>query len=314
MTHLNYFALSAALGASIGPRSQVTRSPSSYREMTREMADLMSKRRPHVQVLHEPGCAGAQYIKRVCKAFMAVRDGYSPDRVVADPHMNREFLKLCEAFGLEDEAFNLNWTLLNLRKAGELSNLQSRKSIVADQWHYIYASEIAARSMFYRHNVSVDKLICHPKLVREFDKLAKLLAPGFSVFQYRWAALNVRKKGAFRAGQPDDLPKTVEWSHKLKFNAVRKVPKVTGVYTLHEDDVALYIASSEDLHESIGEQRRLAGVQLVEAGLWQPRPERLYWKYAALPDVSSSTRYGLVNRLVSTFAPVFNIPRHRAAA
>jgi hypothetical protein len=76
----------------------------------------------------------------------------------------------------------------------------------------------------------------------------------------------------------------------------------------------LYVASSENLHDSIDAQQRLVDVDLFEPDLWQPKPDALFWRYAALPDSPSTLRYGLVNELVGSLLPVFNIPRHRSAA
>ena len=150
MAEINYFAVSKALGATIGPAAKVSADPSWYAEATREMSDIVSKRRPHVLALHESESASRQYVSKVRKAFEAVREGFSPDRVVADPRLNRAFLNHCEAFGVEDEPFNLNWTLLTLRKNKLLHRLHSKRSSLPDQWKYAFASEVAATAMFYR--------------------------------------------------------------------------------------------------------------------------------------------------------------------
>src|SRR5947208_2511486 len=98
MAGINYFAIGAALGAAIGPRSKVPQNPSSFREATTEMAAILEKRRGHVQALHRPESTDAHYLSLVARAFRSVRDGFSTDRVVADPRFNRAFLSHCEAF------------------------------------------------------------------------------------------------------------------------------------------------------------------------------------------------------------------------
>jgi len=309
MANINYFALSAALGVTIGPRSRVLAGPQHYQQATLEMAALMEKRRPHFESLQEIGGSDRQYIAKVKKAFDAVREEFSPDRVVADPRLNRPFLSHCEAFGLDDDPFSLNWTLLNLRKNGELQGLKSRKSLVPGQWRYAYASELAARSIFYRFGATVDRIICHPSLVKEFDQLARSLAPGYSAFEYRWAALNIRKKGASVPSQWHLSPGKVHWSEPLAFDASNTVPEQKGIYVLNEEATALYVANTEDLHSSVQSQHSLVEVPLLEPDLWHPDPKKLFWRYVSLPEFPSVARYGLVNQLVGSLNPIFNIPR-----
>jgi hypothetical protein len=309
MGSINYFAVGSALDATIGPLSRVAHDISRYREATREMAELLARRRPHIEALHQPGSGQQKYIRSIRRAFEAVREGFSPDRVVADPRLNREFLSQCEAFGIDDVPFNLNWTLLNLRKSGQLVGLRSKKSVVHDQWRYAFASEMAATSIYYRQQVSVDRVICDPERVKEFDRLAKALAPGFSTFEYRWAALNIRKKGSSVGGQSKRRVGRLTWSDRLPFPHIQQVPHIKGIYTLHEDNTALYISNSEDLRESMGSQLRMIDVPLLEADLWHPDPQRLFWRYAELPEMPSNARSGMVNELIGTLKPVFNIPR-----
>jgi hypothetical protein len=312
MPSINYFAIGAALGAAIGPRSKISQNPSAFREATAEMAEIVGRRRAHVQVLHRHESSDAHYLNLVGRAFFAVRDGFSPDRVVADPRFNRAYLAHCESFGLHDSAYNLNWTLLNLRKAGELRNLHSKRSVVPGQWRYSFASEISARILFYRCGVSVDRLICHPQLVREFDRLARQLAPGFSSFQYRWAALNLRKKGAsVKRAQHIDR-EDVRWSESVRFRATQRVPQTKGIYSLLEDSAVLYVASSENLHLSVESQAHFTDISFGDSNLWHPDPRRLFWRFAEI-KAPATARQELVNELIEEMVPVFNIPRRKAA-
>ena len=64
---------------------------------------------------------------------------------------------------------------------------------------YEYASEMAIRFLQRQvrqregRDVSLDKIICDPDLVAEFDTLAARLASGFNPIEYRWVALGLRK-------------------------------------------------------------------------------------------------------------------------
>ena len=218
--------------------------------------------------------------------------------------------KRAQDFGLDDTVFRLNVALIGLRKHNKLK-AKSKRSVVLDQWRYAVASEVAARTMYYRYGASVDTTLAHPNLVAEFDKLAASITPGYSSFEYRWAALNTRKKGANTKLKPkiiDDL----RWSKHLKFDAVG-LPSEMGVYTLFEQETCLFVAGTEDIEESIMNQRRIAEVPLFQPELWQPNPQRLSWQYVQMPGSNSDYRFGVVRALVGRWEPIFNIPRGKAA-
>ncbi len=127
-------------------------------------------------------------------AFLAIRAGWPPDRVVADPLLNESFIAECRKAGLASPACALNQCLLNLRKGSQLKGLpRSKKTTFKEEEEYRFASEIAARHLERQEGASLDAIICDPSLVVKFDQLAAHLAPGFTPFQYRWAALNLRK-------------------------------------------------------------------------------------------------------------------------
>jgi hypothetical protein len=65
---------------------------------------------------------------KVKLALEAVEGNYSPDRVVADPDLNRVYLHACRQLGLTASDATLNRALLNLRKGGELRGRKSTRS------------------------------------------------------------------------------------------------------------------------------------------------------------------------------------------
>ena len=50
----------------------------------------------------------------IVEAFRYASHGFSPDRVVADPDLNREYLSECSRLGLGLDVATLNRSLLNL--------------------------------------------------------------------------------------------------------------------------------------------------------------------------------------------------------
>ena len=131
-------------------------------------------------------------------AYDAIRDGYSVDRVIADPLLNEAFINECKRLGLHGSPASLNHSLLNLRKRGALNGrARSKRTHFANEDEFRFATEMAARFLERREGVSLDSLLCDPALAEEFDRLAADIAPGFSSLQYRWAALNLRKAKKF---------------------------------------------------------------------------------------------------------------------
>src|SRR5436309_2088179 len=95
-------------------------------------------------------------------AFLASRAERSPDVVIADPHLNRQFLHECRARGLSNANVDLNLCLLNMRKTSALQGIKSKRMSVRDQADYRFASEIAIRFLERRDQVSLDRILCDP--------------------------------------------------------------------------------------------------------------------------------------------------------
>lgn len=308
MADLNHFAISAALRSVLGPKVRVRHGQLGSAELAATLSDLLRDRRGYIDSLTPGDTLTRQYEKAIVSAFKTVRDGFSSDRVLADPVLDRKFIKTCRALGLDDTVFRLNMALVGMRKHNKLRVGKSRRAIVPDQWRYCVASEIAARVMYYRYGVSVDTVLSHPTLVKEFDDLAAAITPGFASFQYRWAALNMRKKGASIKVSNQQLLR-LNWSSKKGFDTLSRFPSEEGVYSLGENGTCLFVAGTENIQESVISQRRLVGVSLFPDDLWRPDPRRLFWRYVRMPNSLSGFRYGIVHALVAAWQPVFNIPR-----
>jgi hypothetical protein len=311
MAQLNHFAISAGMGSTLGPRVTVHHGQIGSSELAATLSELLKRRTRYLDDLNPQDDLTKRYEKAVTRAFLMVRRDFSSDRVLADPQLDAEFIKACRDLGLDDTIFHLNVALIGLRKHNKLK-AKSKRSIVPDQWRYAVASEIAARVMFYRYGASVDTTLAHPELVKEFDKLASSITPGFSSFEYRWAALNMRKKGANVKLKPAAIDQ-LEWSRHIRFDA-SSLPSEEGVYTLFENQTCLFVAGTEDIEESIQGQKRIAEVPLFQPELWQPNPQRLSWQYVRMPDSNSDYRFGVVRSLVGLWEPIFNIPRGKKVA
>src|SRR5262249_33136868 len=69
----------------------------------------------------------AQANEFLIKAYESVYDGYSLDRVLADPELSSALTEKCRDFGLPGCPRDWNHLLMRLRKAGRLINLRTRK-------------------------------------------------------------------------------------------------------------------------------------------------------------------------------------------
>jgi hypothetical protein len=311
MAELNHFAISAALGSTLGPKVRVHHGQIGSSQLGATISALLKRRTDYIEDLNLQDDLSKRYEKAVTRAFLLTRRKFSSDRVLADPEINTEFIKACHDFGIEDSVFHLNLALIGLRKHNKLK-AKSERSIIPDQWQVAVASEMAARAMYYRRNVSVDTTLAHPELAAEFDRIAAAITPGFSSLQYRWAALNVRKKGSNSKVQPKVIEE-LEWSNRVRFDAVNSLPSDEGIYTLFERDTCLFVAGTEDIKESIQSQQTIAHTRFFEADLWRPNPLRMIWQYVRMPDSKSDYRFGIVRSLVGKWEPIFNIPRGKAA-
>src|SRR6218665_3404071 len=91
--------------------------------------------------------------------YHSICEGYSPDRVVADPVLNALFLEECRKQGLADNSVTLNRSLLNSRKAGYLRGLKSKRTVFPDRDEYTFAAEIAARVIERRTGCTLDAIL-----------------------------------------------------------------------------------------------------------------------------------------------------------
>jgi hypothetical protein len=314
MAKHNYFAIAAAMGATLGPRITVPHGQLASPQLASTISNLQHRRRHLWDDEITVRNASEDYYGRVKAAFKSVRGDCSVEKVIVDASLNRKFIIACERdFALEDSPFRLNLALLTLRKRGQLRGLGSdRKSRVHDQWQYAYGSEIAAQSIFYRHGVTVDTMLCHPVLAKKFDEIAGRLAPGFSSFDYRWTALNIRKKGTGIKGlRASDI---LDWSPPVPFSAADDIPDDEGIYSLQEDDHCLFVGTAEDLQANVTSGQHIIEPDIFGDDLWKPIPERLSWQYADMSNFESEERYAVVRELVGTLRPVFNVPRGRRVA
>jgi hypothetical protein len=172
----------------------------------------------------------------IVEAYTRVFDGFSTDRVVVDPDLDARFLMTCRKLGTTQSDYELNHALLDIRKSkkAELPKATKRTEF-AGYDEYQFASEIAVRTLQRTEGVSLDHILCDPRLAIEFDKIARQLAPEQSALQLRWAALNLRKTHKLGRFKPDHAPEyDLVPAGPLQSLVLPKVPDFPAAYVLYD--------------------------------------------------------------------------------
>jgi len=249
----------------------------------------------------------------IVQAFLETRSGFSTDRVVADPDLNRRFLNRCREFDVSGTDFEINWRLFNARKAKHLTDLpKTRRYTASRKDEFEYASEMAIRYVQHKAQVddgmdiSLDRIICDPIYAAIFDQCAQQLAPGFSALQYRWVALGLRKaRRLSKAAETVDLPDFEKIGASLDIRPSR-IPKEQGVYLIQSGDVALFAGQTDNLRHRIERHFDTAGTSMIPDWLYDPHGRKVQLGIAPLAKVRSTFRRTVELGVIQKHQPLFN--------
>ena len=146
---------------------------------------------------------------------------------MADPERNAAFLEACKKIGVPGFPAQWNLGLMRIRKSGKLPHSENRTRVrTFEQMDgYSFAAEVAMHQLSVEIGETLDGLLCNPDLASRFDELAAAYAPGHSPFEYRWAALSLRK----RAKEAKQLAETLygEWLRRTAA-APKKLAAASG--------------------------------------------------------------------------------------
>ena len=248
---------------------------------------------------------------RVLQAFLRTRNGYSPDAVIADPALNARFLAACRELGAGGTDFDLNHCLYNLRKSKRLEVHPTTKRVnLRHKDEYEFAAEIAARFLERRQDTTLDRIICDPALAQEFDRIAQELAPGFSPFEYRFAALNLRKARRLRPEVSSHLlPATQVESFRVQDIDMNRIPRAQGIYLFYyRDEGLLYLGEARNLRDRIRKHLDHSDRRDLARWLWEHGADDLYVEIHVLPDgTPDKARKAVEVELIRSRRPRFNI-------
>jgi len=252
----------------------------------------------------------AKLAKELAAAFRKTNEGYSLDRVVADPDLNRAFLAACQASELPGDARTWNRTLFRLRKAGRLIDIPTERRTECT-WEscdrYLFASEIALRQMLDDGCLSLDEVLCDPELAAEFDRIASSFAPGFTSLDYRWGALKLRKEAKLARSRAKDVTLSeLKIAQAVRELDMSELPASSGLYLVVEkgDKRKLYAGQTLNLRERF--ERQFAAAVLPA---WSPYalPKELQVR-VLLAEGTPAELLACQSVLVRQYQPQMNYP------
>lgn len=208
----------------------------------------------------EPQVDVAELERVAYDAFLQTSDGYTVDRVIADPELDGRFLAECAKANLDVAPRLFNQTLFNLRRAGRFQALPTR-AITEYAWdktdQYSFGSEIAWRQISDQFGTDIDQVFCDPELAAQFDQIAAKFAPGFSPIEYRWAALKflkLRSTAVDRSSRLSTitLPGRISCVDRKRWSKLDGEP---GLYVVYDaDNAPLYAGESLNLGRRLSRQ------------------------------------------------------------
>jgi len=246
----------------------------------------------------------------IVSAYLAVSQGWSADRVLADPGLNEQFVDACRQGGLKDAAVDLNLRLLNIRKRAQLRR-SSRRTIVKNQAAFAFAAEIAIRCLERKYTTTLDRVLCDPTLAREFDSVAAAIAPGFEPMAYRWAALRLRKANRLK---PEVLgrvvPSEVIGPCSIDQLDLSSLATQQGIYVLLTRASVLYVGEAKDLRARLKKHLEHSDNKLLARHLWDRGQTELLIECHILPiSTRADVRRAMELELIRSRRPEFNVRR-----
>lgn len=239
----------------------------------------------------------------IIDAFVESSQGHSTDYVLCDPELGAAFIKACRKKSIAGDPRMWNTFLLRIRKSGKLpkSTEPGRRLSYTEMDPYSDASEAAMKLIGLDYGMTLDEMLCSPQAAEEFDALAAQMAPGYSPFEYRWAALALRKRATTKRLKEFAAEQRAHWqqqptpSRKSIEACLTSKYECPGVYVVLEGDSPLYIGETRNLRSRLE--------KLINTETWMkfsPDAVRI-WKLDHEQD-----QFGLRSYLVSKANPLLN--------
>jgi hypothetical protein len=198
--------------------------------------------------------ANDEFKQVVADAFATTHDGWSSDEVILQDDLNERFIAECQKHLPQSLPRDLNWTLINLRKAGRLNVRATRRNNPSTE-KVAHVGEMCARMMSDKHGVSIDRIMTDPQLRSEFDSAARAIDEQIDTYLVRKAAFRLRKT---RQLKPELITRIADWGrvvtqHPAGQLAARPdlIPESPGIYIFRDASGYLYIGEAINLRERL---------------------------------------------------------------
>ena len=245
-------------------------------------------------------------LQPLVQAFGDVHEGYAIDRIVADPDYNGKFLRRCRELKLTESDFELNKTLLSLRKSkkqrerlGIVLPATTKKTEFRDFDAYQYASEIAVRVLQRTDGVTLDTILCDPKLAVRFDDIALSLV-NETVLKLRWAAFNLRKTHNLKPIDPSVTDYDLVSAGPVQSIDLSSLSDLPGLYVFYDGDRPLYAGETDRLNDRITKHLKY-GLPCADL-----HDESVSLRTSVLPNAKHSERVRWLMQFVNRERPLLN--------
>jgi hypothetical protein len=268
--------------------------------------------------LGQVAVANREYVTAIAEAFIASHQGYSADRVITDPALNEQFLENCGRLSIPGNPADWNRLLFNLRKRGGLKSIDtSRRTRIPSREvaEYIHGSEIAWRLLNDKTDESLDDILCDPGRTRLFDQIARRIAPGRSLFEYRWGALALRKM----VSDGNEIVGQVRAHlnpHAVTLDARTTLPARPAHYLVSVGDTALYVGFADNLANCLFFEPPRIEAAAAELAVkdFSTKDVRVAFQLFDLRNPRKELRGARRARLVSSLHPLGNIEQPERVA
>lgn len=236
----------------------------------------------------------------ILDAYKKTHAGLSVDHLLADPNLNAQFIEACMGKALPGAAKDWNHRLLCVRKMGKLPRLEHRvRTCTFNAMDpYSHASEIALQQLNVETGATLDEILCDPTLAARFDDIAASFAPGYTPFEYRWAALAIRKRA--KSAKRLAKERCEEWR---SLRLPRSMPIAKGGWSDYSCPGVYLIIGRNNRRLYVGETLNLR--QRIDRIESTPAWQKL--KATGVKIVLTARPYGLQSYLIHRLNPVMNL-------
>ena len=316
MGDLDQLAISRILGSTIQPFTR----PGFGGFATVATIGEMLASRPKPSVGLPPD---ASRDSKIVEAFEKTHEGYSVDRVYADPVLCLRFVKQANKLGVNASYMAICRRLMTIRKSGEFK-VKTTKQDKRDLRPFLIPAELAFAQLTYRHDASADDLLLDPDVGVEFDALAMKIGRVGNAVDYRLAALHLRKNLRSRSGperkqvellDPSELNLRWHPGGPLSKVTLDDIPTTEGMFSLSEPNRYLFLTTYPNLRSGIKVFQDPNFLAAVGNRFWSPSLDTISLQVVRQADLKAksltSTQSGNLRLLelksLEVYQPIFNL-------